>query len=422
MVTLLLALLSCEESAVPDPDKPPPLVPRAEGGFHLDLDEAGGVKGAPAGMVFHFPPGAGVDAWTGPLSDGSKGFHFEVRSESNAVVCTPDLPLEGLSRMQVRWRVLNIDPGPQKFMGINVELRNHSETGELISPESGRYSVLKNVRSPGDWNTFDAAVVPLDGAVTGEFCFRFVRSTGTIEVDSIDLGSGTGEPGPDEAGADPAAGAEADPAGEPSNADPADPTADGTCPPCPCLETPATPPAPAGDGGKAKIELPTKVSGGGGRWTLDEPGGAHGAPAGFDFILPPQGASTTIGDLGGATGFRLQTTIEASKAAACSLDFVPTPRMAAYGRVRVVDVTRQDKGGAGFATEIRAWAASGELVSPSTGKYVRLHTAQAPGSWVEFKKVFETPAGAVKARICTRFADAMGTGEVDWLAVVPVED
>ncbi len=416
MVPTLLMLLACEDSALPTENAAPTLVPSVDGGYSLDLDVAGGAKGAPAGLVFHFPPGAGVDAWTGPLSDGSKGFHFEVRSESNAVVCTPDLPLAGLSRLETRWRVISVDPGPQNFMGVNLELRNHGADGSLISPETGRYSVLKNIRTAGDWLTTAVVVNPLPGAVTGEFCFRFVRSTGTIEVDSLLIGTGPALPGDEAATAIAAA-----PEAAASTSVGVAPEADGTCPPCPCLTTPDAPPPPKSDG-NTKVELPATVSGGGGRWTLDEPGGTHGAPAGFDFLLPSSGAEASIGELGDAVGFRLKTTVEVSKAAACSLDFVPTPKMAAYGRVRVTELQRQEKGGAGFATEIRAWAVTGELLSPSTGKYVRVHTAQVPAGWVEFKKVFEVPKGAVKARICTRFADAMGTAEVDWLAVSPVSE
>jgi hypothetical protein len=151
------------------------------------MDEPGGEKGAPQGMAFLFTPGAKVESQTGPLSDGSTGFRFAVAEEGTSVVCTAALPLAEPRGVHVRLKMEAVTPGPQKFMGLQLELRSRDAPGALVFPPAGRYTTVHTFRDVSDWQELDAAVVPPAGSVTGELCFRFVRSTGAVEVDSLAL-------------------------------------------------------------------------------------------------------------------------------------------------------------------------------------------------------------------------------------------
>lgn len=377
ILSLLLAACGGSQSDVkavapgaPAPPPPSTAAPTGPAGESraLPLDAAGGGNGAPLGMVFIVPGGTAAETFTGQLTDGSSGFRLTVPSPGDAVVCTLPIAVGTTATLKARTKVSQIAPGPQAWMGMNVELRGRGPAGELISPMGARYSLIKNFREPGEWEEWEAVVSPPTGSVKGEFCWRFVNSTGTVEVDGIEIvaaGGGT-------AGA--------------ASSDIATPV-------------PATP---------AK------------RWELDAPGGANGAPLGFEFILPPtaQGVANRIGDVGGATGIHTEVAT-AGNSVVCSEAFPVAGSQIGEGRVKVSALTTDTRTWTGFVSEVRTYNAGGALISPPGTSYTSLDVVKAPGDWHEFATPFSAPAGATLGRLCFRFVESTGAADIDWAGVKP---
>lgn len=362
---LALSLLACSGSA-PEPKPveekpaepapvaptPPPAPAAAPSGKVLELDATGGGAGAPAGVNFILPAGAAATATAGPLSDGSTGFKLAVDAPGDALVCTQATEIGPAFSFAARMRA-TVKPGPQEWMGLNLELRARDNSGALISPAGGRYVLLRNLRADADWATVEATAPTPAGATKGELCFRYVNSTGAVEVDRIEL-RGVG-----------------------------------------------------GGGGLAQIRWDLDGPGG-------ENGAPSGAafyvPPGVD------GVKATAGDVGGATGFAL-TVDKPANALACSVAFPATGKMEASGRVKVTKVQAGGGQYAGFTAEVRSYDAGGALVPGPGSQYIPLNVWKAAGDWSEFQVGFTTPAGATTAKICTRFVDSTGAASVDWLAV-----
>lgn len=376
MITLLL-LVACggNESDVklptpptePPPTEPaPPTTPTAPpNAVTLDLDTVGGTNGAPAGMAFILPPGAQAETVAGRLSDGSSGFRLAANAPGDALVCTTPRPMGTQVTVGARLKLAEIAPGPQDWMGLNVELRARDASGALVSPAGARYVLLRNLRTSGDWTDIQATGAVPAGASQGEICFRFVNSTGSVEVDSLSIG---------------------------------DPSA-------PATAADAAPAAPAGP-----------VT----RWELDAAGGANGAPAGFSFLVPPgtAGASLTAGPVSGGTGIKFDVTT-AGNTLACSDPIPASVAMKAKARVKLASVKADGRPHTGFVTEVRTFDAGNMLVSPAGSQYTTLATLKTPGDWVDVGGPFSAPAGATTAKLCFRFVESTGSAEIDWAEAGP---
>lgn len=376
------------------------------GGDHeYDLDEPGGSKGAPKGLAYLAPPGSDAEIAATSLSDGSKGFRYSVPTEGTAVVCTPALPLQPQMRAQGRLKVVSITPGPQPFMGLQLELRSRDRAGQLVQPPNGRYTTIRVFRDAGDWQEFDAKVVPPEGSVTGEFCFRFVRSVGSVEVDRLAIREGMGDT------VDPA-----NPAG--AAAIPGDADTPPTCPAgcCPCTDASpavAIPVRPAAVNKKGPPIFPLPI-----RWDLDEAGGKNGAPKGFELVADKEGGSTAL-SLIKSKGFSIKTTDPADNSVVCSDRFSVSGRVIVKGNLSLQDFKNGDKKNSAFIVEMRSFGADGKLVSPTKVRFQRLFIAQTVLDWMDFSKEVTPPDAAVASRICIHFADSTGQASFDWLGVYP---
>ncbi len=406
MLASLLVLFSCTGEAPPPTPVPTPTkkagAPTADdqGVYRFLLDEPGGEKGAPLGMAFLFTPGAKVESQTGPLSDGSTGFRFALAEEGTSVVCTAALPLAEPRGVRVRLRMESVTPGPQKFMGLQLELRSRDATGALVFPATGRYTTVHTFREASDWQELEAPVLPPAGSVTGELCFRFVRSVGAVEVDSLDL-----LPSP--------------PVTAPSavvETSTEAPTCPAGC--CPCtgevvsapVAAAGTPAAPAPKGRKGPQVFPLPIN-----WDLNSGGGKNGAASGWELIPAKENPSTTVGVEGGRSLF-VKTTA-ADGAATCSDRFTSGQRLIVKGRVSVSDYQSSGKKNSAFVVELRNFDADGKLVTKANVRFQRLFTAQTVLEWFDFAKDVIPPEEAVSSRLCVRFVESMGVANVDWLAV-----
>ncbi|MDP2308815.1 MAG: hypothetical protein Q8P18_22530 [Pseudomonadota bacterium] len=370
----LLSLLACSGGDTADiaTPPPPPVVapptivtpPPSSGGAArtIDLDAPGGKGGAPAGAAFIVPSGTQAELTAGPLSDGSTGMKLVASAEGDALMCTESVQLGPQVTFGTRMKVSAITPGTQAWQGLNVELRARDASGGLISPPGSRYVLLRNERAPSEWTEWEAPIVVPEGAVQGEFCYRFVNSTGTLEVDNVVVKGALG--GPTDA---PAAGGAAAPTG------------------------PVT------------------------RWELDLPGGGGGAPEGFDFLIPPgtPGTSAVAGPVAGGTGFTFNVS-QASNSLACSQLFPVSANNRARARVRLSDIKTDARAWTGFVAEVRTYDGANALVSPSGSQFTTIGTLKTSGDWVELDKGFAAPPGAASGKLCFRFVESTGSVEVDW--------
>lgn len=153
----------------------------------LELDTPGGGAGGPAGTNFILPPGVQAQATAGDLGDGAKGFRLKVDAKGDALVCTQALPFPTSGTVKARLRVNDITPGAQNWNGFVFEMRSRDAQNGLVSPQGSRYTTLHTYREKLEWTDFDTTVSQVPGAVKSEFCFRFVESTGTAEVDRIEV-------------------------------------------------------------------------------------------------------------------------------------------------------------------------------------------------------------------------------------------
>lgn len=374
LLTTLLAACGDDAGDIKTlPPAPPPtttepsaVAPSAGESVALELNAPGGGNGAPEGLNFIVPPGTQAETFTGKLSDDSQGFRLAAKAAGDAVVCTQPILTGTTAHVKTRMKVSDVAPGPQPWQGLNVELRSRTAGGDLVSPQGSRYTLIKNFREAGDWTEWEADVAPAPGAAKAELCYRFVNSTGTVEVDRLEVLA----PGVPVAAA-PANGAEG---------------------------------ATAATGPEVRFEL-------------DAPGGGNGAPQGFDFIIPdPTGIAASSGDVGGANGFKFDVK-KAGNAVACS-QFVPVgPRAVAKGRVKVEKVETDARPWTGFVAELRAYNSAGGLVSAGSTPYVTVTTFKQPGEWQEFAAPVAVPGGAVSAKLCLRFVESTGVAAVDWVSL-----
>lgn len=370
----LFGLFACggentADIATPPPPvvAPPPVLtppPSAGGSVRtFDLDAPGGKGGAPAGTAFIVPGGTAAELTAGPLSDGSTGMKLVTTTEGDALMCTEIVQLGPQVTFGTRMKVSAISPGSQAWQGLNVELRARDGSGALVSPAGSRYVLLRNERVASDWTEWEAPIVVPPGAVQGEFCYRFVNSTGTLEVDRVVVGGAVGGPTDAVAGGSSAS-------------------------------------APTGP-----------VT----RWELDAPGGGGGAPQGFDFLIPPgtPGTSAIAGPVEGGTGFTLSVS-QAGNSLACSQLFPVSANNRVRARVRLSDIKTDARLWTGFVAEVRTYDGANALVSPAGTQFTTIGTLKTKGDWVELDKGFAAPSGAASGKVCFRFVESTGNVEVDW--------
>lgn len=425
-----------------------------DGAWRLALDELGGEKGAPRGMAFLFPPGAPVSAKAGELSDGSRGFTFSAPEEGNPVVCTQPIPVSARMQVGVRMRLAEIVPGPQKFMGLTVELRSRDASGNLLSPASGRYTPIRSFREPGEWSAWEAPVQPVSGASTGEFCFRFVRSTGKVEVDAIviapegvALGMAAGGAAAGSAGAGSAGAGSAEAGSEVGSESVVSEAQEPVCPEgcCPCAEAAsgAAPGKPGGAGkpeagkpgkpvapgkpeaGKPEAAIPDSPRGTSSKeiagipikWEMNQSIG--GLPSGFEFI-PGKSPKTSVGMYrGDETGLAITST-GGDGSVSCSERFVSGQRLIVRGRVQVTGIVLDPaKSNSAFIVEVRNYSADGKLLQTQSVRFQRVFVVETLVDWFEFSKDVKPPAETAFSRLCARFVEASGEAAVDWLSVSP---
>lgn len=358
------------------PAPAPVLVPATPPGpatlREFSMNTPGGLHGAPDGLNFVIPDAVSAQASTGALSDGSVGFTLTATAPSDAVVCTQPKAMAPSVGISARLKVKAVEPGPQPFTGMNVELRARDDAGSLVSAPGSRYTVIQNFREIGEFTTVQATIPLPPGATRGEVCFRFLESTGSVEVDSLAI--------------------------------------DGLL-----VENVATT--------TAQLPPPTK------RFDLDEPGGGSGAPAGADFFVAKGavGVTTHVGAIDGthASGFSFDVS-QPSDALVCShaFDVVGGENVWPQGSLRVRSVSADTRAFTGLSAEVRAYDAKDVVVSPADGPFVPLQVwkfpTPGPAGTPElgpFGKEITVPTGAVTAKICLRFAEATGGVDVDWLGV-----
>lgn len=367
---ILLLALACNRSeppAEPAPTPPPAAVPPAPepaptttvGARILELDAPGGANGAPEGTAFIVPAGAAAEVAAGALAGGASGFRLAVKGPGDALVCTQPVDVGASLGVEARVRVSELVPGAQDWHGLNVEVRARDAGGALVAPATGRYVLVRNLRENADWYDLQGTAAIPPGASRAELCFRFVESTGVVEVDRIAL---TGVVG-----------------GE------------------------------------------TVAVAAGTRWELDGPGGGGGAPQGATFYIPPgtPGVRTHVGDIDGAKGFSLEVDA-AANALACSDPFPITGKALGQGRVRVRAIQAGSGPYQGFTAEVRSYDPSGGLVPGTSSQYLPLKVFKATGDWSDFSAPFTPPPGAATGKVCVRFVESTGAVDVDWLGVAPV--
>ena len=352
-------------SDMPPPETPPevtpPPTPPAPVGESrtFELDTPGGTGGAPDGAAFIVPGGAQAEVFAGPLDGGASGMRLTAKSEGDALACTQSVRLGPTAQFAARIKVSDITAGPQAWMGMNVELRARDDNGGLVSPAGSRYVLIRNDRfvTP-DWVDIDVPVTVPSGATNGEFCFRFVNSTGTVQVDRVVINGGG------------------------------------------AASSDVATPAPA-----------TPVT----RWELDAPGGTGGAPMGFEFLIPPgtQGTTAKAGPVDGGAGFTFAVS-QAANSLACSQPVPVNGPMRTGARVRVTDIKADGRAWTGFTAEVRTYDGAGALVSPAGSQFITVATLKNTGDWQEIAKSFTAPTGAATAKLCFRFVESTGSAEVDW--------
>jgi hypothetical protein len=226
-----------------------------------------------------------------------------------------------------------------------------------VSPAGTPYVPLKNFREAGGFVEWDATAITPPGAVKGEFCTRFVGSTGKLEIDRIEL-------------------------------------------------------VATGGGGGAS-DVATAITK---RWELDAPGGKNGAPEGFDFIVPGPGAEPKLAEEGGAKGISFVVK-DKGTSVVCSENFPVGGSQVASARFKVPSIQTDPRPFTGFVAEVRAFDPAGSLKPAGATPYVTVATEKVPGDWKEIAVPFVAPTGAVTGRMCFRFVDSTGSAFIDWVGV-----
>ncbi len=338
----------------------------------LGLEGAGGLGGAPEGMAFILPPGASAAATFGPLGEGVDGIRLEVKQPGDALVCTQPMPLGPQAFFRARVRVPEITAGNASWMGMNVELRARDGMGGLV----GQYVMIRNVREPMGWQDVDQRLTVPTGATQGEFCFRFVLSTGSVEIDKIHVVSKLDGGAPVVPVAAVAAVAAAQEA--------------AVAPPPPVLARPvAAPPPPV---------------------VAPAPPPRAALPAAPVYAAAPAAVSA----LGGAesSGFSLRLDIRGSSVG-CSRWVAPAAMVRVSGRAALSVVNPDAAGWSGLGVEAYARDAQGRALLSNGSPWASLFVTTTAGPEQSFSVDWTPPAGAARVRVCARFADAAGSVDFD---------
>ncbi len=326
------------------------------------LEAPGGLGGAPEGMAFILPPGAAASATFGALADGAAGIRLEVKQPGDGLVCTQPVPLGPQAFFRARLQVPEITAGTASWMGMNVELRARDGMGALV----GQYVMIKNIREPLGWQDVEQRLPVPTGASQGEFCFRFVLSTGVVEIDKISIVSkmdGSAPVAPPPAAAPVAKAA---------------PPAPVPAPPPP---TKVVPPPPVVATKKGK-EAPVAA-------VVPEPVAATLAPAegnGFSLRLDLRGSSV-----------------------GCTQWAAPAAQLHVTGRAALSVVNPDAAGWSGLGVEGYARDAQGRAIQVNGFPWTSLFVSTTAGPEQEFSADWTPPAGAARVRVCARFADAAGS-------------
>lgn len=335
------------------------------------LEKGGGLGGAPEGMAFILPPGAAASATFGALSDGAEGIRLEVNQPGDGLVCTQSVPLGPQAFFRARVQVPQITAGTASWMGMNVELRARDGMGALV----GQYVLIRNVREPIGWQDIEQRLPIPAGASQGEFCFRFVLSTGVVEIDKISIVSKMdGSP----AAPPPAATVAAAPAAPPPAAAPPKPA---PAPPAPVATKPAPPPP-----------TPTK------------------AAKGKEPVAEPPRSTAAVAPLlpAGASGFSLRLDIQGSSVG-CTQWAAPSGPMRITGRAAISVINPDPAGWSGLGIEGYARDAQGRAINVNGSPWASLFVSTNAGPEQDFAADWSPPPDAARVRVCARFADAAGT-------------
>ncbi|MDP2315274.1 MAG: hypothetical protein Q8P41_20415 [Pseudomonadota bacterium] len=151
-----------------------------------DLDTPG-PSGAPEGFEFMLPPGTRGASLT--VSEGA--IRFESSSASNALACSQPFSVAPGMLFRGRYRLRDLQTDARTWTGFVAEVRTYDMIGGLASPAGLPFSVLQTWKAPtAGWAEFESAFAPPVGAVTGKLCFRFVESTGAVDLDWAAVGPG----------------------------------------------------------------------------------------------------------------------------------------------------------------------------------------------------------------------------------------
>lgn len=338
----------------------------------LNLDSEGGFNGAPEGMTFIVPAGGASTAEFATFSDGNKGARLNVKAVGDALVCTQSVPLGPQAFLRARLRVPEIAPGAGSWMGMNAELRTRDDKGNLVSPPGMMFALVANIRqATPEWTDVEAKLAVPVGATQGEFCFRFVLSTGVVEVDKVNIVSRRD-------------GATLAAAPAPAALVSTAPTVNA--PPAPVL-APATAKTAPSSAAAITTSAPTMSA----VANTAGPSGADGSSRGFTLRLDQRASSV-----------------------ACTKWVGSAAAVTVFGTVDINAVNPEAVDWSGLAVEAYARDANDRPVTPGGVPYAPLFVTTQAGLGQKFSVSWKPPAGASRVRLCARFSDAAGNAAFDW--------
>ena len=344
----------------------------------LELDTAGGTAGAPEGMVYIAPPGAKSEMFAGDFGDGTRGLRLTVLEASDSLACTSSIPLGGTLMVKARYRVPRMVAGAAGWMGMNFELRARDAAGGLISPPGSMYVLIANLREAGDWQDVQNRVAVPSGATSGELCFRFVHSTGAVEVDRMQIVA-------------------------PRSADAAMTMPTELPPPSVPTSPPHTPPASA-PAPVASVPTPSPV-------TAASTAPAVGISTSAVGAAPPVAATVTPTAAGPlAWAFAAETV---GNSVGCGAWFPVTGPLNVHGALRITDINASAPDWSGIALEAYAQDARGHALPAGGPPYSPVYTVTSLADGPEFRLRYTPPRTAARARLCVRFLGSAGTAEID---------
>lgn len=146
-----------------------------------------GPSGVPEGFDFMLPPGTRGAS----LVTEAGAIRFETTAVSNALACSQPFSVAPGMLFRGRYRLRDLQTDARSWTGFVAEVRTYDMIGGLASPAGLPFSVLQTWKAPTpDWAEFESAFAPPTGAVTGKLCFRFVESTGAVDLDWVAVGPG----------------------------------------------------------------------------------------------------------------------------------------------------------------------------------------------------------------------------------------